>query len=58
MLDSLPGRERVQRHPIQARFAQATTWLMWRKGREGANLRSWLELRESLQTDREAVALV
>ncbi|WP_263144343.1 LysR family transcriptional regulator [Pseudomonas sp. RIT-PI-AD] len=44
MLDSLPGREAVARHRLAAPFDRATTWLMWRKGMLGANLRAWIDL--------------
>ncbi|WP_434134637.1 LysR family transcriptional regulator [Pseudomonas luteola] len=53
MLDSLPGRDRVACHPLEARFATATTWLMWRKGRQGANLKAWI----ALQSDVSNVAV-
>lgn len=46
MLDSLPGRERVTAHRLQAPFDQATTWLMWRKGMCGANLSAWIDLQQ------------
>lgn len=46
MLDSLPGRERVAVHRLQAPFDQATTWLMWRKGMRGANLSAWIDLQQ------------
>ncbi len=46
MLDSLPGRERVAAHRLQAPFDQATTWLMWRKGMRGANLSAWIDLQQ------------
>ncbi len=50
MLDSLPARDAVSVHPLAEPFGRATTWLMWRKGRVGANLRAWSdELRELLQ---------
>ncbi|MND85328.1 hypothetical protein D3C81_773920 [compost metagenome] len=45
-LDSLPGRERVAVHRLQAPFDQATTWLMWRKGMRGANLSAWIDLQQ------------
>jgi DNA-binding transcriptional LysR family regulator len=44
MLDTLPGRESVSCHPLESRFATANTWLMWRKGRQGANLKAWIAL--------------
>ncbi|MNF35474.1 HTH-type transcriptional regulator GltR [compost metagenome] len=46
MLASLPGRESVAVHPLQPPFAEATTWLMWRKGMLGANLSAWIELQQ------------
>ncbi|MHC2145148.1 LysR family transcriptional regulator [Pseudomonas alkylphenolica] len=46
MLDSLPGRERVAVHRLQAPFDLATTWLMWRKGMRGANLSAWIDLQQ------------
>ncbi|MDD2031222.1 LysR substrate-binding domain-containing protein [Pseudomonas sp. FP1154] len=46
MLASLPGRERVRMHPLAEPFANATTWLMWRKGMVGANLTAWIELQQ------------
>ena len=47
MLASLPGRERVGLHSWQRPFANATTWLMWRKGMMGANLNAWIELQQT-----------
>ncbi|HBM65073.1 MAG TPA: LysR family transcriptional regulator [Pseudomonas sp.] len=47
MLDSLPGRDRVRVHPLQAPFDQAVTWLMWRQGMRGANLQAWIDLQQS-----------
>ncbi|BBT15817.1 MULTISPECIES: putrescine utilization regulator PtrR [Pseudomonadaceae] len=44
MLQSMPGREAVTIHPLAEPFATATTWLMWRKGMLGANLKAWIEL--------------
>lgn len=44
MLQSMPGREAVTIHPLTEPFATATTWLMWRKGMLGANLKAWIEL--------------
>lgn len=54
MLHSLPGRERVTVHRLQAPFDQATTWLMWRKGMCGANLSAWIALQEQMTVDPEA----
>lgn len=47
MLASMPGRENARVHPLQQPFASATTWLMWRKGRVGANLNAWIELQQA-----------
>ncbi len=44
MLDSLPGREGVTVHRLPGHFARASTWLMWRKGMVGANLKAWIGL--------------
>ena len=44
---SLPGRENARVHPLQQPFSNATTWLMWRKGRVGANLNAWIELQQA-----------
>ncbi|WP_110973356.1 putrescine utilization regulator PtrR [Pseudomonas huaxiensis] len=46
MLDSLPGRENVAVHRLQAPFDLATTWLVWRRGMRGANLDAWVSLQE------------
>ncbi|AYC33637.1 LysR family transcriptional regulator [Pseudomonas cavernae] len=46
MLASLPGRESVDAHALAAPFDRTTTWLMWRKGMLGANLRAWIELQQ------------
>ncbi|WP_411836146.1 putrescine utilization regulator PtrR [Pseudomonas chlororaphis subsp. aurantiaca] len=56
MLASLPGRESVAVHPLAEPFANATTWLMWRKGMLGANLNAWIELQQASQTDLRATA--
>ncbi|AVD82181.1 LysR family transcriptional regulator [Pseudomonas sp. SWI6] len=47
MLDSLPGRDRVRVHRLQAPFDEAVTWLMWRQGMRGANLQAWIDLQQS-----------
>ncbi len=47
MLASLPGRDQVRVHPLQAPFDQAVTWLMWRQGMRGANLQAWIDLQQS-----------
>lgn len=52
MLDSLPGRERVSAHPLQAPFDHAETWLMWRQGMCGANLQAWIDLQQSETVNR------
>jgi DNA-binding transcriptional LysR family regulator len=44
MLESLPGRDEVRVHQLAAPFNRTTTWLMWRKGMLGANLRAWIDL--------------
>lgn len=40
MLQSLPGRESVAVHALAEPFARANTWLVWRKGMVGANLKA------------------
>lgn len=47
MLDSLPGRDQVRAHRLQAPFDHAVTWLMWRQGMCGANLQAWVDLQQS-----------
>ncbi|MBK4995902.1 LysR family transcriptional regulator [Pseudomonas sp. S37] len=54
MLDSLPGRDRVRVHPLQAPFDQAVTWLMWRQGMRGANLQAWVDLQQSETIDQSS----
>jgi DNA-binding transcriptional LysR family regulator len=49
MLETLPGRENVLVHPLAAPFDKATTWLMWRRGRVGANLNAWIDVQRSAQ---------
>ncbi len=44
LLDSLPEREGVTVHRLPTHFARASTWLMWRKGMLGANLKGWIGL--------------
>ena len=44
MLQSLPGRESVAVHALAEPFARANTWLVWRKGMVGANLKAWIGL--------------
>lgn len=46
MLDSLPGRDQVTAHRLQAPFDHAQTWLMWRQGMCGANLQAWIDLQQ------------
>ncbi|MCP8635858.1 LysR substrate-binding domain-containing protein [Pseudomonas mosselii] len=58
MLDSLPGREQVRAHRLQAPFDQAMTWLMWRQGKRGANLQAWIDLQQSETIDRLSEAAV
>ncbi|MFK0093405.1 LysR substrate-binding domain-containing protein [Pseudomonas sp. NPDC090592] len=54
MLDSLPGRDRVRVHQLQAPFDQAVTWLMWRQGMRGANLQAWIDLQQSETIDQSS----
>ncbi|MDH0300407.1 MULTISPECIES: LysR family transcriptional regulator [unclassified Pseudomonas] len=56
MLDSLPGRDRVRVHRLQAPFDRATTWLMWRQGKCGANLQAWIDLQQSETINRPSEA--
>ncbi|MBM7059471.1 LysR family transcriptional regulator [Pseudomonas sp. UL073] len=57
MLDSLPGRESVAAYTLAPPFNSTTTWLMWRKGRFGANLRAWIDLQSAaVQPRSEASA--
>ncbi|CAK16642.1 putrescine utilization regulator PtrR [Pseudomonas entomophila] len=56
MLDSLPGRDRVRAHRLQAPFDHAVTWLMWRQGMRGANLQAWIDLQQSETIDRPSDA--
>ncbi|MDN4499674.1 LysR substrate-binding domain-containing protein [Pseudomonas mosselii] len=58
MLDSLPGREQVRAHRLQAPFDQAMTWLMWRQGKRGANLQAWIDLQQSETIDRPSEAAI
>ncbi|WP_236180761.1 putrescine utilization regulator PtrR [Pseudomonas mosselii] len=58
MLDSLPGREQVRVHRLQAPFDQAMTWLMWRQGKRGANLQAWIDLQQSETIDRPSEAAI
>ncbi|UVN43127.1 putrescine utilization regulator PtrR [Pseudomonas mosselii] len=58
MLDSLPGREQVRAHRLQAPFDQAMTWLMWRQGKRGANLQAWIDLQQSETINRPSEAAV
>lgn len=44
MLQTLPGREAVAVHHLAEPFDHTTTWLMWRKGMLGANLKAWIEV--------------
>jgi hypothetical protein len=43
---------------LQAPFDQATTWLMWRQGKRGANLQAWIDLQQSETIDRPSEAAV
>ncbi|WP_248920996.1 putrescine utilization regulator PtrR [Pseudomonas entomophila] len=56
MLDSLPGRDRVRTHQLQAPFDHAVTWLMWRQGMRGANLQAWIDLQQCETIDRPSDA--
>ncbi|MCG8292118.1 putrescine utilization regulator PtrR [Pseudomonas entomophila] len=56
MLNSLPGRDRVRAHRLQAPFDHAVTWLMWRQGMRGANLQAWIDLQQSETIDRPSDA--
>lgn len=47
MLESLPGWESVLVHELESPFDSATTWLMWRRGRVGANLSAWIEVQRA-----------
>ena len=47
MLETLPGREAVAVHHLAEPFDHTTTWLMWRKGMLGANLKAWIEVIEA-----------
>ncbi|QXH58011.1 putrescine utilization regulator PtrR [Pseudomonas maumuensis] len=58
MLDSLPGRNQVRVHRLQAPFDQAMTWLMWRQGKRGANLQAWIDLQQSETIDRPSEAAI
>ncbi|MCY1251374.1 hypothetical protein D9M72_651280 [compost metagenome] len=53
MLESLPGRDEVRVHQLAAPFNRTTTWLMWRKGMLGANLRAWTDL-QTQKADKSA----
>ncbi len=52
MLDSLPGRDQVRAHRLQAPFDHAVTWLMWRQGMCGANLQAWIDVQQGETIDR------
>ncbi|QCI13919.1 LysR family transcriptional regulator [Pseudomonas putida] len=58
MLDSLPGRDRVRAHRLQAPFDHAVTWLMWRQGMRGANLQAWIDLQQSETINQSSDAAV
>ncbi|MFJ2465154.1 hypothetical protein [Pseudomonas sp. NPDC087615] len=38
----------VRNQPLAEAFEGATTWLMWRKGRVGANLNAWIEVQQAV----------
>lgn len=54
MLDTLPGRDQVQAHRLQAPFDHAVTWLMWRQGMLGANLQAWIDVQQGETIDRRS----
>ncbi|MFI8558990.1 LysR substrate-binding domain-containing protein [Pseudomonas putida] len=58
MLDSLPGRDQVRAHRLQAPFDHAVTWLMWRQGMCGANLQAWIDLQQTETNNQPSEAAV
>ncbi|MBF8722840.1 MULTISPECIES: putrescine utilization regulator PtrR [Pseudomonas] len=58
MLDSLPGRDQVRAHRLQAPFDHAVTWLMWRQGMCGANLQAWIDVQQGETIDRPSAGSV
>ncbi len=58
MLDTLPGRDQVQAHRLQAPFVHAVTWLMWRQGMLGANLQAWIDVQQRETIDRRSARAI
>ncbi|WP_438308243.1 putrescine utilization regulator PtrR [Pseudomonas guariconensis] len=58
MLDTLPGRDQVQAHRLQAPFDHAVTWLMWRQGMLGANLQAWIDVQQRETIDRRSARAI
>ncbi|MBF8757164.1 putrescine utilization regulator PtrR [Pseudomonas guariconensis] len=58
MLDTLPGRDQVQAHRLQAPFDHAVTWLMWRQGMLGANLQAWIDVQQGETIDRRSASAI
>ncbi|MFK4233917.1 MULTISPECIES: putrescine utilization regulator PtrR [Pseudomonas] len=58
MLDTLPGRDQVQAHRLQAPFDHAVTWLMWRQGMLGANLQAWIDVQQGETIDRRSARAI
>ncbi|BBT39189.1 putrescine utilization regulator PtrR [Pseudomonas putida] len=58
MLDTLPGRDQVQAHRLQAPFDHAVTWLMWRQGMLGANLQAWIDVQQRETIDRQSARAI
>lgn len=58
MLDSLPGRDQVRAHRLQAPFDHAVTWLMWRQGMCGSNLQAWIDLQQTETNNQPSEAAV
>ncbi len=40
LLEQMPGKERVQIHELENKFADSTTWLFWRRDAFGPNVRA------------------
>ncbi|MEX5361734.1 LysR substrate-binding domain-containing protein [Pseudomonas guariconensis] len=58
MLDTLPCRDQVQAHRLQAPFDHAVTWLMWRQGMLGANLQAWIDVQQRETIDRRSARAI
>lgn len=58
MLNTLPGRDQVQAHRLQAPFDHAVTWLMWRQGMLGANLQAWIDVQQRETIDRRSARAI